>query len=309
MIVDVHYHLITALSDERISDIMVYPLQAAKIIGKKVDKEALTQKAKNFLVDKDGTKLIKTMDDAGIDFTIIVVVDNSSNPLFILDLVVLQNKIVGEVAKKHPDRLIAFAGVDPRRPEALDLLKQCFEEFDMSGLKYHPDHGYNPSGPESYKLLGYLEKKGGILLTHTGPLPPPSICKFADPMLLSDIADKFPKLKVIAAHLGLINWRPWASLAAVQPNLYGDLAMWAPYAIGRSELFCRELRNIIDYAGVEKVLFGSDGPIFDIVIPVKEWIKVIKNLPKNAPKGIKFTEDEVNAILGGNAAKLLGLTE
>ncbi len=313
MIVDVHYHLnITIPVGDHIPNlewIAAEPLRAAKIIGKKVDTEALKQKGKRFWADRNGKKAIRIMDDAGIDFAIIFGLDNASNPDITKDLVVLQNKIVGDVAKNYSDRMIAFAAVDPRRPEALDILKQCFEEFGMKGLKYHGDFGFDPSGPESYKLLKYLEKNNGILLTHTGPLSPPSRNKFVDSMLLSDIGVNIPNLKIIAAHMGSINWRPWASLAAVQPNLYGDLAMWAPFAIGRFELFCRELRDLIDYAGVEKVLFGSDAPIYDIVLPVKDFIDVIKNLPKNAPKGIKFTEDEIDAILGGNAAKLLGLTE
>jgi hypothetical protein len=186
------------------------------------------------------------------------------------------------------------------------MLKQCFEEFNMKGLKYHPDDGYDPSGPESYILLDYLEKKNGILLTHTGPLKGKR-SKFSDPLILADILADFPNLKIIAAHMGQINWRPWAALAAHHPNLYGDLAMWGPFAFGKYELFCRELRDIIDYVGVEKVLFGSDSPIYDIVLPVENLIEKIKKLPEEAPNGIKFTKEEIDAILGENAAKLLNL--
>ncbi|MFC1820255.1 amidohydrolase family protein, partial [Thermodesulfobacteriota bacterium] len=112
----------------------------------------------------------------------------------------------------------------------------------------------------------------------------------------------------IAAHMGAVNWRPWANLAANQPTLYGDLAMWEAYAFGHYELFCRELRDIIDYAGVNKVLFGTDNPVLHTVSPTKEWIQLLKDLPANAPQGIKFMENEVEAILGGNAASILGLT-
>lgn len=105
-----------------------------------------------------------------------------------------------------------------------------------------------------------------------------------------------------------MNWRPWAALASHQPNLYGDLAMWDAFAFGHYELFCRELRDLMDYAGASKVLFGTDNPIFSIVVDTKEWIQLIKDLPSDAPAGIKFTEEEVNAILGGNAASLLGLS-
>jgi len=308
MIIDVHYHLIPySMTAERISMLIEEPLRIAKIMGIEAHKEGLIERAQQLWGDQDGTKMIKIMDEAGIDFTIICNVDNSTIEGATVEKVQEINKRVGSIAKKNPDRVMALAGVDPRRPEALEMLKQCFEEFGMQGLKYHGDHGYNPSGSESYRLLNYLEKNNGILLTHTGPLPPPSRPKFADPMLLSDIGIDFPNLKVITAHMGLINWRPWASLAAYQPNLYGDLAMWNPYAYGKYELFCRELRDIIDYAGIEKILFGSDCPIYDVVLPVKNFINIIKNLSKKAPKGIKFTKEEINAILGGNAAKLLGL--
>lgn len=114
---------------------------------------------------------------------------------------------------------------------------------------------------------------------------------------------------MIAAHMGAINWRPWAALAAHQPNIYGDLAMWDSYAFGRYNLFCRELRDILDYTGASKVLFGTDNPIFNTVQPTRNWIQLIKNLPNNSPNGISFTEAEVVAILGGNAAAILNLNE
>ena len=63
----------------------------------------------------------------------------------------------------------------------------------------------------------------------------------------------------------------------------------------------------IDFVGVEKILFGTDDPILKVIRSPRQWIEVIQNLPKNAPDGIDITEKEVNAILGGNAKKLLGL--
>jgi len=85
--------------------------------------------------------------------------------------------------------------------------------------------------------------------------------------------------------------------------------MWDSYAFGKYGLFCRELRDILDYAGVSKVVFGTDNPIFNTVQPTRNWIQLIKNLPNNAPQGIVFTEAEVAAILGGNAAAILNLNE
>jgi len=197
MIVDVHYHLFPIdMTPDMVKDGVLEPLRIAKIMG-------ITQKAAKLWGDKEGKNLFKIQEKAGIDFTIVCHVDNSEGDLN-LEETKFFNKAISDIAKKYPNKLMAFAGVDPRRPEALDLLKQCFEEFNMRGLKYHPDDGYDPSGPESYILLDYLEKKNGILLTHTGPLKGKR-SKYSDPFLLADILADFPNLKIIAAHMGQIN--------------------------------------------------------------------------------------------------------
>ena len=307
MIIDVHYHIMPIINEKRVVLTAKHALRAAEIMGIKINPQELIKKALETWPDPTGERLIASMDEAGVDLTLICSVDNSDMEGLTQETIQYINKQMGDIRQKYPDRVMALAGIDPRRPNAADMLKQCFEEFGVSGLKYHPDHGYDPSGPESYKVLEVLIDNGGILLTHTGPLMPPARCKFADPALLADLAVDFPDLKVIAAHMGAINWRSWATLAAHQPSLYGDLAMWDAYAFGRYELFCRELRDILDYAGASKVLFGTDNPIFNTVQPTKNWIKLIKDLPHNAPPGIVFTEAEVMAILGANAAALLNL--
>ncbi|MHA2393117.1 MAG: amidohydrolase family protein [Promethearchaeota archaeon] len=309
MIIDVHYHLIPFPREyQNLLGQMGEQSRLAKVAGIKIDEETLARRAAERYPDESGEKIIKWMDEAGIDFTCVNTVDNIDNKMITKEIAQMHNQRIADIANKYPDRLMAFAGIDPRRENALDMLKQCFEEYGMKGLKYHCDSGYDPNSPESIKILKYLEKKGGILLTHTGPLGPPAQCKYTEPILLSETSNTLPNLKIIGAHMGSPpRWREWAALAAFYPNLYGDMAMWQAYAFGTYELFCRELRDLIDYAGLEKVMFASDGPIYDIVIPTKDYIQLIKDLPKNAPKRIKFTEEEVEAILGNNAAKFLGI--
>ena len=310
MIIDVHYHLtpVEAIKYENMLDRVGEPTRMAKVAGIKVDVETLARRAAERYADASGVKIIKWMDEAGIDFTCVNTVDNIDNQMMSEEIALLVNKRIADIANKYPARLMAFAGIDPRRKNSLSMLKQCIEEFGMNGLKYHCDSGYDPNSPESIELLKYLESKNGILLTHTGPLGPPAQCKYTEPILLSETSNKVPNLKIIGAHMGSPpKWREWAALAAFYPNLYGDMAMWQAYAFGKYELFCKELRDLIDYAGLEKVLFASDGPVYDIIIPTKDYIQLIKDLPKNAPKGITFTQEEVDAILGGNAKKLLGL--
>jgi hypothetical protein len=38
-----------------------------------------------------------------------------------------------------------------------------------------------------------------------------------------------------------------------------------------------------------------------------DWVQTIKDLPRNAPDGISFTEEEIAAVLGGNAQRVLKL--
>jgi predicted TIM-barrel fold metal-dependent hydrolase len=307
MIIDVHCHLMPVMNEEIATHTARHAIRAAEIMGKSVSPETIIQKALETWADPTGERLIGLMDESGIDVTVICMVDNAGIPGVKPESIQRANRVLGDIASRYPDRVIAFAGVDPRRPEARDMLRQCFLEFGVKGLKYHPDHGYDPGGAESYRLLEILTEHNGILLTHTGPLMPPARCAFADPARLADLAVDFPELRVIAAHMGAIDWRSWANLAAHQPNLYGDLAMWDAYAFGRYALFCRELRDILDYAGASKVLFGTDNPIFNTIEPTRNWIRLLKDLPSNAPKGIHFTEAEIDAILGGNAASILGL--
>jgi predicted TIM-barrel fold metal-dependent hydrolase len=307
MIVDVHYHFIPEVTQQRVAWISKAIVSLARRMGQSLDMEVVGKSVEKTVTDPTGERLIAWMEDSGVDFTCICTIDNASIESWTKEMAQQANRIMGEIAQKNSKKVMALAGVDPRRPDALDMLRQCFEEFGMRGLKYHPDYGFNPSGTESYKLLHLVQDHDGILLTHTGPLPPPARPKFADPMLLADLATDFPDLKVIAAHMGMSDWRSWAGLAGFQPNLYGDLAMWDVLAFGKYELFCRELRNILDYTGASKVLFGTDSPIFNILFPTKKWIQLIKDLPDNSRQGIHFSEEEVNAILGGNAASLLGL--
>lgn len=308
MIIDVHYHLAPAVSAEDAVDAAKYPRRAARILGLPAEPDEMARRSLAVLPDPTGGKMMALADGAGIDVTWACIVDDAGPQGPTAEQLHDAHLWLAGVARRYPGRVIALAGLDPRRPDGPDILRRCLTELGMRGLKYHPDIGYDPSGPESYRLLAVLQQFDGVLLTHTGPLPAPSRCRFADPRLLADLAVDFPRLPVIAAHMGMADWRPWAALATMQPTLYGDLAMWDQLAFSRYPLFCRELRDLMDYAGADKVLFATDNPILSITGSTAEWVNLIRDLPRNAPAGIRFTDEEVEGILGGSAARILGLT-
>jgi predicted TIM-barrel fold metal-dependent hydrolase len=310
MFIDSHYHFMTGMNEKAAAGMVGMIVHEARKMGMNPDYETMLKTAVQTWGDPLGDRLIDKMDEGGIDVTVAVNVDDFNIKQLTWEKMQAQNRILGEAVQRHPGRIISLAGIDPRRPEAADMARVCLEEYGLRGIKYHPDHGFDPGGPESYKVLEVLAKNKGILLCHTSPLMPKGRCKFADPMMLSDIAVDFPEIKVIAAHMGgYINWRPWASLAAFQSTMYGDTAVWDTLAFKNYKLFCRELREAIDLAGPTKILFGSDAPIQTLLYPMKTMVQFIQDLPKKAPADIHFTEEEVELILGGNARSVLGLAD
>ena len=67
------------------------------------------------------------------------------------------------------------------------------------------------------------------------------------------------------------------------------------------------LRQMIDVVGVDRIMWGTDSPAFDVLISFQSYIKIMKDLTKDSSDGINFTKEEVDAILGGNAKRILGL--
>ena len=277
----------------------------AERAGIKKSIEEVLSRYKDYMDDVECDKLVKRMDGNGIDVTAVCIVDNVDAGLD-NERIMRINGYCAKAAARHPGRIISLAGIDPRRPDAPALLRQCIEEFGMRGLKWHPDHGYYPNSEEAYAVLSVANELGIPLLTHTGPLPN-SRAKYAHPIHLDDIALSFPNVNIIAAHMGDIWWHDWAALAKYKKNIYGDLAMWQLTAVSKPHLFRRYLREILDILGPNQVLFASDGPVFEQHVPNKRWIEIIKGLTTDSTDGIRFSNEEVEAILGGNAAGIFKL--
>ncbi len=306
MIIDIHYHFMRLPADDKAARKMVAEMLVdAERSGMNKSVDEVLPVYRDSMDDVLADKLVKRMDKSGIDITAINVVD-SLDYGFDNERIMRINEYCAKAAAKHPGRIIAFAGIDPRRSDAPALFRRCITEFKMKGLKWHPDHGYYPNSPEAYAVLEVASELGVPLLTHCSPLPH-SRSKYAHPIHLDDVAVDFPKLNIIAAHSGDIWWRDWAALAKYKANICGDLAMWQIAAEIKPALFRRYLREILDIVGPEQILFASDGPIFEPHVSNKRWVEIIKSLVNKGPDGIKFSEEEVKAILGGNAARILGL--
>jgi uncharacterized protein len=133
--------------------------------------------------------------------------------------------------------------------------------------------------------------------------------KYSQPIYFDDIAADFPDLPIIAAHAGgSLNYRQMLSIISMKINLLVDISAWQMMALRNYRLFCESIREILDFSGPDRMLFGSDSPSMRSIMANSDWVELIKKLPENAPAvGVTFTDEEINAIMGGNAKRILSL--
>ncbi len=258
--------------------------------------------------DPRAENLLQEMEGAGIDTSILLPVD--FGVAFPGQKVPVEevNRLYAELARKHQGRLIAFAGIDPRRSNALDLFKKCVQDWGMKGLKLHPTAGFYPNQKEVYPLLEKASEWKLPVLIHSGSMMVPLRSKFSHPMHFDDLGTDFPDLPVIAAHSGgILGYQQMLSIMITKLNILSDISAWQLLAVKNYSLFCRSLREFMDFAGCERIYFGSDSPSFRSIMSNTDWVQLLKDLPRVAPDGINFKEEEMMAVLGGNAQKLLNL--
>ncbi|MGQ9460396.1 MAG: amidohydrolase family protein [Candidatus Bathyarchaeaceae archaeon] len=310
MIVDFHYHVVDRkwYHENWWNGIAQGAVPIAKSLGIEMKPEEIKEEIMiPQYSDPTGEKLLSNMDEAGVDTTVILPLDlgiEIGEPSVSYQE---QNKIYADLQKKHPKKIVAFAGVDPRRPDAKDLIRRAIKEWGCKGLKLHPGSGYYPDDRDTYQLIDGIADLKVPILFHSGQLVNPLRSKYCDPIYLDDLLLDFPELTFIAAHLGY-GWRESLfRMGETKTNLMADISGWQPTAIRNPNEFCHILRRALDSFGSERILFGTDGPYYQAIMPDKEFIDLIKNLPEEAPDGLKFTREEIDAVLGGNAKRLLGL--
>jgi predicted TIM-barrel fold metal-dependent hydrolase len=209
------------------------------------------------------------------------------------------NDYVAGVARQYADRFIGFASVDPwKGAQAIVELERAVRDLGLRGLKLHPTtQAFFPNDPRFYPLWKKCAELRIPALFHTGqtgvgartPGGGGYKLKYAQPMLLDDVAADFPDLTIIMAHPAV----PWQeeqlAVALHKANVYIDLSGWSP----------KYFRPILtQYAGSllkDKMLFGSDYP----ALQPERWLADFDALG--------FKPEVRQKILLDNARKLLGL--
>ncbi len=121
-----------------------------------------------------------------------------------------------------------------------------------------------------------------------------SLC---DPLLLEDVAVAFPHLKIVMDHMSFPFTEQATYMLLAHSNVYMDLGV-VDWCIGRAG-FHRLLRQVVDTAGPDKILFGSDQMNMPQMMPVA--VSAIR-------EASFLSEEDKRKILGDNARKLLGIS-
>jgi uncharacterized protein len=165
---------------------------------------------------------------------------------------------VADFVKQHRGRFTGWCSVDPNDPACVEQLRHYVNDLHLRGLKLGPIYqGFDPSDPKHLPLFREAERLGvpinwhqGTSFVRNGPL------KYANPILLEDIAVACPDLRMIVSHMG----HPWETECVVlirkHPNLYADTSAlhyrpWRHY---------QAFMTALEYGVEHKLIFGSDFP-------------------------------------------------
>jgi predicted TIM-barrel fold metal-dependent hydrolase len=263
-----------------------------------LDDELMAASAKYFRADHDRTPTLEQIADLyrSLNMAAVVFTVDASTAT---GHATISSEEIATRAAEHPDVLIPFGSVDPRRgADAVAQARSLVRDYAVKGFKFHPTlQGFAPNDQAFYPLWAEIESLGVPALFHSGQtgigagLPGGRGFKLrlSDPMLVDDIAADFPGLTVILAHPSV----PWAassiSIATHKANVYIDLSGWSP------KYFPADLVRAANSFLQDKVLFGTDYPL----LTPDRWLRDFEALD--------FKPEAKAKILKSNAVTVLGL--
>jgi predicted TIM-barrel fold metal-dependent hydrolase len=222
-----------------------------------------------------------------------------------------------EFARAFPDRVMFCGGVDPLYPSlqgALDEMDRQVNELGARSFKFYNAHigkAWRTDDPAiAYPMFEKAQKLGiRVVQFHKGF--PITRAKLEDlsPLDIQQAAVDFPDLTFAIHHLALPYFEETVYIAARFPNvvlvLSGTmhLPMIAPWQF--QDYMGRLLRDV----GSDRIIWGSEAPLFGNPQPVIEWFWNMQIDPELQDRyGYpEITEYDKRKILGENQARLFGV--
>ena len=228
----------------------------------------------------DGTAkgLLDSMEKNGIDRSVLLSIATKSSQVHIINRTCITLK---------SDQFIPFGTLHPSM-ENIDNEIRFLKDNDIKGIKLHPEYqDFYISDSKMLPIYEQLSAKNIMVLFHAGKEPGPFTCDHSLPAAMKKILDNFPKLTIIAAHLG--GWKVWDQ---VEEFLCG-LPMYFDTSALSEFIDPQQFIRIVHKHGIENILFGSDSPWFDQGKTV-QWLLALP-----------LTDSEKEHIFSLNALHLL----
>lgn len=235
------------------------------------------------------------MDVAGIQRAVVLPIDATTAR----GAKVYSNEQIAELCGMS-DRFIGFASVDPHNPAAPQELEAAIRGLGLRGLKLSPPtQEFYPNDQKlAYPIYEAAQALGIPVVIHSGlSWEPKARLKWAQPLLVEDVAADFPRLNIVIAHLG---W-PWVldsvALALKYPNIYLDTS--ALYFDNPWDFIAFAMKGQVPLTVFERslrhqIVFGSNYPRVEI----KNMVMAVKRLG--------LSEGCLDLVFRENAERLLG---
>ncbi|MCP2315047.1 hypothetical protein APR12_000377 [Nocardia amikacinitolerans] len=142
-------------------------------------------------------------------------------------------------------------------PGAADYVATALER-GARVFKVHIQVGdFPPGDPLLTPVWGLLEDAGVPALIHCGSGPAPG--RFTGPEPIAELLRRFPRLKLIVAHMGTPEYAQFLDLAERHDGVYLDTTMvWTDFSEADAPFPVAEYGRVREYG--ERILFGSDFP-------------------------------------------------
>lgn len=208
------------------------------------------------------------------------------------------NEAVAKVVLEQPERFSGFGTISMSHlkiPRALAQVRRV-SELGLKGLSLQPSFfGMAIDDRLLYPVYAKADELGLAVALHTGinytvtfPI------RNDQPLQLDQIACDFPDLTLIACHAG---W-PWVpEMVAVlrkHPHVYAEFGGLAPRYVCEQNTGWEVMFRFMNSLLSRQVLHGTDWPVFPMERALSEW------------RAGGLRPDVLDALLGGNAARLLG---
>ncbi|MBQ7968387.1 MAG: amidohydrolase [Clostridia bacterium] len=221
--------------------------------------------------------LLEVGDGAGIDHYIVQSVATTPHQVGRI------NEFIAESVANGNGRFTGLGTLHPDSPDILSDFNHLLS-LGLKGVKLHPDiQQFKIDDYRCLRIYELCEQEGLPILMHTGD----HRYDFSNPNRLFPVMDIYTGLTVVGAHFG--GWSIWEEAAdklAQLPNLYVDCSSSLYYVSSESA------KKIIHTYGVDKVLFGTDYPMWDPKLELERFFN------------IGLTEEENKKIFSENAKKI-----